>query len=198
LADEISFGFCNSFTKLHPGVGGHSNKYPSCAKPRPLPAIHMTHQLSNKQTQLAQVLLTLFGLGLPSFILSFFIFGSDNLNVIVRLIIAVLSVIGGLSILYFSAHLHKVTFDRDFIYLSRLGKKEKISIDQIDEVKPSFIPFRLFYSNAYIITVVYFDNQKKCKAKFLSKGATGLLGTVDHIPLLDTVRQFIRHKKYSR
>ena len=36
LADEISFGFCNSFTKLHPGMGGHSNKYPSCAKPRPL------------------------------------------------------------------------------------------------------------------------------------------------------------------
>ena len=33
LADEISFGFCNSFTNLHPGMGGHSNKYPSCAKP---------------------------------------------------------------------------------------------------------------------------------------------------------------------
>jgi hypothetical protein len=38
LADEISFGFCNSFTNLHPGGVGHSNKYPSCAKPRPLVA----------------------------------------------------------------------------------------------------------------------------------------------------------------
>ena len=42
LADEISFGFCNSFTKLHPGMGGHSNKYPSCAKPRPLYAIFLS------------------------------------------------------------------------------------------------------------------------------------------------------------
>jgi hypothetical protein len=158
----------------------------------------MTHQLSNKQTQFAQVLLILFGVVLLSFVLIFLIFGSDNLNVIGRAIIAVLSLIVGLSILYFSAHLYKVTFDRDFIYLSRLGKKEKISIEKIDAIKPSFIPFRLFYSNVYIMTVIYFDNQKKYKVQFLSKGATGLVGTLDHIPLLDTVRQFIRDKKYSR
>ena len=158
----------------------------------------MTHQLSNKQTQLAQLMFILIGLGLPSFIFTFFILGSDNLNVIGRIILAVLSFGLGLLILYFSAHLYKVTFDRDYIYLSRLGKKEKISIEKIEEIKPSFIPFRLFYSNAYIMTVIYFDNQKKYKVQFLSKGATGIVGTVDHIPLLDTVRQFIKDRKYSR
>jgi len=158
----------------------------------------MKHQLSNKQTQLAQVLLIFSGVIPPSFILTFYIFGSDNLNVIGQVIITVLSLIVGLSILYFSGHLYKVTFDRDFIYLSRLGKKEKIGIENIEEIKPCFIPFRLFYRNAYIMTIIYFDNQKKYKVQFLSKGATGLVGTVDHIPLLDTVRQFIKEKKYSR
>ena len=158
----------------------------------------MTHHLSNKQTQLAQLMLILIGLWLPSFIFTFFILGSDNLNVFGRLILAVLSFGLGLSILYFSAHLYKVAFDRDYIYLSRLGKNEKISIEKIEEIKPSFIPFRLFYSNAYIMTVIYFDNQKKYKVQFLSKGATGIVGTVDHIPLLDTVRQFIKDRKYGR
>lgn len=158
----------------------------------------MTHHLSNKQTQLAQLMLILIGLGLPSFIFTFFILGSDNLNVFGRLILAVLSFGLGLSILYFSAHLYKVAFDRDYIYLSRLGKNEKISIEKIEEIKPSFIPFKLFYSNAYIMTVIYFDNQKKYKVQFLSKGATGIVGTVDHIPLLDTVRQFIKDRKYGR
>ena len=158
----------------------------------------MTHQLSNKQTQLAQVLLISLGIALPSLILTFTIFGSDDFNFIGRLIITVLSLVLGLSFLYFSAHLYKVKFDRDFIYLSRLGKTEKISIDKIEEIKLGFIPFRLFYSNAYVMTLIYLDNQKKCKVNFLSKGATGLVGTVDHIPLLDTIRQFIKERKYSR
>jgi len=38
----FSFGFCISFLNLHCGVGGHSNKYPSCTKPRPLAAIMKT------------------------------------------------------------------------------------------------------------------------------------------------------------
>ncbi|MBC7936478.1 MAG: hypothetical protein H7Y86_14105 [Rhizobacter sp.] len=158
----------------------------------------MIHQLSNKQTQLAQVLLILIGVGLPSFILTFFILSSNNLKVIERILIAVLSLGLGLLILYFSAHLYRVTFDRDFIYLSRFGKNKKISIEEIEEIKPGFIPFRLFYSNAYIMTVTYLDNHKKYKIQFLSKGATGSVGTADHIPLFDTVRQFIKAKKYSR
>jgi len=39
LADVISIGFSISFLNLHCGVGGHSIKYPSCKKPRPLAAI---------------------------------------------------------------------------------------------------------------------------------------------------------------
>ena len=38
LVDVISIGFSISFLNLHCGGVGHSYKYPSCTKPRPLNA----------------------------------------------------------------------------------------------------------------------------------------------------------------
>ena len=158
----------------------------------------MMHQLSNKQTRLIQALLVLPGVGLSSFLLPFLVFGGDNLNVIVQVSITVLGLAIGLSVLYFSAQLYNVSFNREFIYFNRLGKTERINIENIEEIKTSFFPLRLFYKNVYIVTLNYFDNSEKHKVRFVSKGSTGLAGTVDHIPLLSTLRQFIKERKYRR
>ena len=158
----------------------------------------MIHQLSNKQTILAQVLLVLPGVGLPSFLLTFLVFGADNFNVIVKVSVTILCLLIGLSLLYFSAQLYNVSFNREFIYLNRLGKTKRINIENIEEIKTGFFPLRLFYNNVYIVTLNYFDNSEKHEVRFVSKGSTGFAGTVDHIPLLTTLRQFIKERKYRR
>jgi hypothetical protein len=100
--------------------------------------------------------------------------------------------------LYYSGKLYSVSFDNDFIYLSCLRQIKKLGVEKITDITPYVIPFRLFYRNVYLIKLTYFDNDTCNKIYFLSKGTTGRVGTVNNIPMLDTLRQLMRDKKYSR
>lgn len=158
----------------------------------------MKRQLSNNQTQLAQITLTLLGAGLPVLTIYILTFSDNNFRTVGEIALASLSILLGLSIIYFSLQLQNVSFDRDFIYIARFKQLKKIDIGNILEVKTSAIPFRLFYRNTYMVTLTYLEKEKKNRFHFLSNGATGIAGTIDNIPMLDILRQFIKDKKYSR
>ena len=155
----------------------------------------MKRQISNEQTGIAQVVFVILGMALPCFILTFFFNNVSNLG---QIIIVTLCFLFGLICLYFSTKLYTVVFDNDFIYFSRFQKVKKIDINKAIDIYPSIFPFRLFYRNVYLMTLVYSDNDSKRKIYFLSKGTNGRVGTVNDVPFLDTFRQLIRDKKYSR
>ena len=90
-----------------------------------------------------------------------------------------------------------VSFDDEFVYFSRFGRSEKISMDQITGILPSVIPHLLFQRNVYQVTVKYLDqNQEEKKIKFFSN-ETSINGTVDNIKFLDKLRELVRERKFS-
>jgi hypothetical protein len=107
---------------------------------------------------------------------------------------AVVSLIS-LSSCYYFAGFYNVSFDDDFIYITRLRTTAKVALENIENVKPDIFPIRFFLRNVYIVNVSYLVNGRKRKLRFFSTGARGTVGTVDNIPFLDSLRQKIKEKK---
>jgi hypothetical protein len=155
----------------------------------------MKRQISHDQTQLIQLLFFLLGLTLASFLAVLFFNGFSDLGK-APLIGSVILV--GLLFYYYSTKFYKVLFDNDFLYFSKFRQANKISIDKVISIKTSVFPLRFFYRNVYVLTIEFTDNDLTKKIKFLSKGATGLVGTTTNIPYFDILRQLISDKKYGR
>ena len=155
----------------------------------------MKRQISNEQTRIAQIIFSIFCFTLSCFAMTFLV---SDFFAFRRLLILCLSILCSLISLYYSGKLYSVSFDNDFIYLSCLRQIKKLGVEKITDITPYVIPFRLFYRNVYLIKLTYFDNDTCNKIYFLSKGTTGRVGTVNNIPMLDTLRQLMRDKKYSR
>ena len=98
---------------------------------------------------------------------------------------------------YYFGGFYRVSFDNDFVYITRLRSSVKVALENVENVKPGIFPIRFLFRNVYVVNLVYLENGRKRKIKFFSRGARGLTGTADNIPLLDSLRQQIRAKKYS-
>jgi hypothetical protein len=108
---------------------------------------------------------------------------------------AVVSLIS-LSSCYYFAGFYNVSFDNDFIYMTRLRSTAKVALENVENVKPDIFPIRFFLRNVYVVKVSYLLNGRKRKIRFFSNGARGFVGTVNDIPFLGSLRQKIKAKKY--
>ena len=155
-------------------------------------------QISNDQTNTKRGFLNFIGLTAILIIGFYFLERLDSDFSFLRYIQTILSVVILTGLLYYfsTARFYTVHFDNKHLFLLRFGKKEQISLDKIILVQPSIFPFKTFYKNVYCVTIEYKDNRDtNRKIKFLSKGYSEN-GTIDDIPLLDTLKQLIKEKKY--
>ncbi len=90
--------------------------------------------------------------------------------------------------------IYKVTFDRSFIFLSRFGKTGKIPLENVLDVKPYVLPLRIQGSNVHLVKVRFMENQVKRKVYFFSRSSFHITGSIDGIPNLEALRQFILEK----
>ena len=99
---------------------------------------------------------------------------------------------------YFGARLHKVSFDHNFLYFSRFGREQKVTLDKISDMRISVLPWSVFYLTSYMVTIRYTEDGIIKKVRFLSRGIFRIVGSIREIPFLDTLKKFIREKKYNR
>lgn len=104
----------------------------------------------------------------------------------------------GLLAWYYSATFSSVSFDSDFIYVSRFRSASKIGIEKILDVKPCVFPIRIIHTNTYIVTITYTDLDRTKKFRFLSKGSFRNVGSIRGISDLDVLKQLVSEKKYGR
>jgi hypothetical protein len=153
----------------------------------------MEERISNKHAGILQA--TILCLGALSFVIFGFILPQGPSEGEQRFAAAIVSLIS-LSSCYYFAGFYNVSFDNDFIYITRLRSTAKVALENVENVKPDIFPIRFFLRNVYVVKVSYLVNGRKRKIRFFSNGARGLVGTVDNIPFLDSLRQKIKAKKY--
>jgi hypothetical protein len=98
---------------------------------------------------------------------------------------------------YYSTRLYNVSFDHDFLYFSRFGRERRVGLDQVSDIKIGVVPWP-FYLTTYLVTIFYSDGDRVKKIKFFSRGLFRIVGSIREIPHLDTLRKFIKEKKYGR
>jgi hypothetical protein len=100
------------------------------------------------------------------------------------------------SLVFFFFTVRKVSFDREYLYFADSGHSQKLDLKQIIEIRTGIIPVFLFQLKTYLITIVYEENAKKKKIRFLSRPLFGS-GSVRGIQHIDTLRKYVLNKKYS-
>jgi hypothetical protein len=157
----------------------------------------MKRQLSNEFSYLFPLMFSFSGVAVAAIILVIFFTDAPAFEkVLSTLILLIFSFVTG----YYPIRLYKVSFDPDYLYFSRFGREQKVSLDKISDVKISVIPWSIFYLTSYPVKITYLDiteNRVK-KIRFFSRGIFRIVGSIREIPNLDTLKKFIKEKKYGR
>jgi len=155
----------------------------------------MRRQLSTEYYYLQPLQFAVAGLAVGAGIVCFFISDVSWLGKFASVLILLLA---GLTAFYFGARLYKVSFDSDFLYFSRFGQEKKVPLEKVSNIKVSVLPWPIFYLTSYPVTISYTENDSIKKVRFLSRGIFRIVASIRQIPLLDTLKQYIREKKYGR
>ena len=170
------------------------NTQPSQSPGRWLPYF-MRRQLSNEHSYLLSGIFFVIGASIGIVIvLVFFTVTYSPGAIVLTLIPITIGLLGW----YYSIRFYNVSFDSDFLYFSRFGRRQKINLETISDVKTSVLPIRIFYLRSYIVTIIYGEFPSKKKIRFLSRGIFRIVGSIGEIPNLDILRSFIKEKKYGR
>ena len=155
----------------------------------------MRRQLSSEYSYLVPIIFFIIGVGVGTVLILLLVSDVSRFG---RAAIIVIPVIIGFLAGYYSIRFCNVSFDSEYVYFSRFGRERKVSLDRVANIKVNVLPLGIFFLRNYIVTIKYTEVDQVKKAWFLSQGIFRIVGSVREIPHLDTLRKFIKDKKYGK
>lgn len=151
----------------------------------------MKYRLSLQETEIIQLTgLATFGLIPWILVLISFLLFPLLVGIVVLVLISCLT-------FFFSLRIYKVEFDIDFLYLTRRLLKKKIDLYNIVTVKVFPFPVYLFFGQAYIVMVVYTNDNRREKVFTISRKLYSWTPTRDNVFEIKLFRKYINDKKNS-